>query len=149
MNKLLLPFSFLLLVFTACTNADPKKMASDLCDCFTSKKKISSQTTNIVLKASKSDDFQTTVQDELQAIEDAEEQQKISDEINRIATSFQNKKTQDCANDIDKKYRVMKSDSVEIQRQMIDEMDNVKGCEVYAAFVKAGLKNQERRANDE
>jgi len=149
MKKLLLPFGFLLFVFVSCTNADPKKMASELCDCFTSKKKISSKTKKIVVKASNSDNFQNAIQEGLQAIEDQEEQQKVSDEINRIASSFTNSKTQECANEIDKKYRVMKSDSLDIQRKMIDEMDNVDGCEVYAAFVQAGMKKKARKNNDD
>jgi len=148
MRKMLFPFSFLILGFVACTNADPKKMAADICNCFMSKKKISSQTKKIVLAAGKSDDFQTSIQEELQKIEDTEEQQKVSDEINSIVSSFQSRKTQECANEIDKKYRVMKSDSLEIQDKMIGEMDNVDGCEVYAAFVKAGMKKQGRRVND-
>ena len=149
MKKICWPLALIALLIASCTNADPKKMASAVCDCFQSKKKISSKTKKIILKASKSDDFRTELQTELQNIDDADEKQKVTDEITAISETFSDEKTQDCATAVDKKYRVMKSDSVAIQKKMVDEMGNIDDCEVYAAFVKVGLKQKNKKHTDD
>lgn len=149
MKKLFIPATFFLFILSSCSNADPKKMAEELCDCVKSKKKISTEAKNIVLKAAKSDDFQSSYMEGLLAIEDETEREEVQAELTTIMESFSSKKTQQCAESIDKKYKVYKSQEKEMQQKLIDEMENVKGCEVYAAVVRVGMKQQNTASSDE
>jgi hypothetical protein len=149
MMKLFIPATFLFFLLSACSNADPKKMAEELCNCVKSKKKISAEAKNIVMKAAKSKDFQSTYQEELLAIEDETEREEVQTELMTMMQVFQSKKTQQCAEAIDKKYKVYKSQEKEMQQKLVEEMENVKGCEVYAAVVKVGMKQQNKGGEDD
>jgi len=148
MKKTFVPLLLILVISFGCSNADPKKMAESLCDCVQSKKKISSEAKKIVLKASKTDDFQTSYQESLLAIEDETKRQEVQSEVSDMMEAFQSKKTRECAEEIDKKYKVYKSDEKETQQKLVEEMENVDGCEIYAAVVKAGLKKQGKLKDD-
>lgn len=149
MKRFFIPATLFIFLLSACSNADPKKMAEELCDCVKSKKKISTEAKNIVLKAAKSKDFQSTYQEELLAIEDETEREEVQTELMNVLQSFQSKKTQQCAEAIDKKYKVYKSQEKEMQQKLVNEMENVKGCEVYAAVVKVGMKQQNGAQEDD
>jgi len=149
MKKLFIPATFFVLLLSSCSNADPKKMAEELCDCVKSKKKISAEAKKIVMKAAKSDDFQSAYMEGLLAIEDETEREEVQAELTTVMESFSSKKTQQCAEAIDKKYKVYKSQEKEMQQKLVDEMENVKGCEVYAAVVRVGMKQQNTANNDE
>ena len=140
MKKILSFFVLLSFFLSACTNADPKKMANDLCDCVKSQKKLSAKSKKIVMKAAKGGDFSTTIQEEIEKINDEEKKQEVNDEIDEFLTEIRSSEIKDCANKIDKKYKVAKSDEKDMQKKLIEEMQEVTDCEAYAAIVSAGLK---------
>ena len=143
MKKSFTPALLLAVILTACTNADPKQMANELCDCVQSKKQVSSKAKKIIIKAANSSNFEETLEEELVAIEDESEMQEVSEDIQTIALAFQGEKVKDCAAEVDKKHRVSKRDEKEMQQKLVEEMDKLDDCAVYAAFIKVGLKEQE------
>jgi hypothetical protein len=137
------------LILSSCTNADPKKMANELCDCVKSKKQVGTTAKKIILKAAGSNDFQATLQEEMAAIDDETKREEIQEDITSVAMAFQGKNVKKCAESVDRKYRVSKSDEAELQKTLVDEMQNVDDCEVYAAFIRAGLKKQSKKAGSD
>lgn len=144
MKKLLVPTLLLAVILTACTNADPKVMANELCDCVQSKKQVSTKAKKIIIKASRSSDFETTLQEELMAIADEAELDEVSNDIQTVALAFDSKKAKDCAAEVDKRHRVSKRDEKQMQQRLVEEMENLDDCAVYAAFVRIGLREQEK-----
>lgn len=146
MKKICFPALWLLVLFSACTNADPKKMAAELCDCMTAKKQVGTTAKKIILKAAQSNDFQTSLQEEIANLADDAQREEVEEDINTIALSFQEQKTKSCAEAVDKKYRVSKRDEAGMQQQLVEEMGKLDDCQVYAAFIKEGLKQQNNDA---
>lgn len=149
MKKYFLPLWMFVLTLSSCTNADPKKMANELCDCIKSKKQVSSTAKKIIVKAAGSNDFQATIQEEMAAIEDDTQREEVQEDIASVALAFQGENVKKCAESVDRKYRVSKSDEAELQKKLVDEMQMVDDCEVYAAFIRVGLKKQNKKADSD
>lgn len=146
MKKILISLSLFVFVLSSCGNADPKMMAADVCDCMEpALKKLSSKSKKIVLKAFKDGDVQTVIQQEVMTIDDAEQQTKVNEEINAAGKLIQGNKMQSCLEDVDKKYKVYKSEEKKKQNEVVDEMEGE--CEVGAAIFKYGLKHKDDKAN--
>ncbi|HEV7334230.1 MAG TPA: hypothetical protein VGN63_24570 [Flavisolibacter sp.] len=144
MKKAFTPTLLLMLVITACTNANPKEMAAELCDCIQLKKQVSTKAKEIILKAAESNAFEETLQEELAAIEDEAEMEEVGDDIQNIALAFQGENVKECAARVDKKHRISKRDEKEMQTRLVEEMNKLDDCTVYAAFIKVGLQQQEK-----
>jgi hypothetical protein len=109
------------------------KIAEDVCECMSSlDENLSEKTKKIILKASKSDNPQTTAIDELNAIEDEEEKQKVTEEFQ----SFENPELQKCMDKVDKKYKEMKKPDEKMQNKLLKKMD--KECPLGAALLRIG-----------
>ncbi|MDQ3277973.1 MAG: hypothetical protein M3Q06_06590, partial [Bacteroidota bacterium] len=65
MKEILTPTLLLAVILTACTPADPKAMAIELCDCVQAKKQVSTKAKRIIIKAARSSDFESALADEL------------------------------------------------------------------------------------
>ena len=143
MKKQIVPTLLLTVVLTACTNADPKVMARELCDCVQSKEQVSTKAKKIILKAARASDFETAIEEELAAIEDEVILEEVRNDIQTVALAFDNKKVKDCAAEVDKKHRVSKRDEKQVQQKLVEEMENLDDCAVFAAVVRIGLREQE------
>ena len=142
MKKLVLVSGILGLLFSSCANADPKKMAADICTCMEPiSKKLSPQSKRIVLKAFSSKDFQNVLGQELVLIENEAEKQKVSDEITAAGTLMQGKKLENCLSDIDKKYTVLKTQEKQKQKEIVQELE--KQCSIGASMFKYALQHQD------
>jgi len=143
MKKIYLPVALLLLVLASCTNADPKKMAGDVCNCMDpAMSKLSSKSKKIIKKALKSDDTENTIQEEVTAIEDEDERTQVTEEIGAWGKALQSQKLQTCLADIDKKYKVKKSDEKKLQKQIATEMEGQ--CELGAYVFKYAIKQNDQ-----
>lgn len=149
MKKYFLPLWMFVGILSSCNNADPKKMANELCNCVKSKKQISAKAKKIILKAAGSDDFQATLEEEIAAIEDDTQRADVQEDITSVALAFQGQNVKKCAESVDKKYRVSKSNEAAMQKKLVDEMQNVDDCDVYAAFIRVGLKMQHKKAGND
>lgn len=149
MKKCFLPLWMFMGILSSCTNANPKKMANELCDCIKSKKQVGTKAKKIILKAAESSDFQATLQEEMAAIEDDTQREEVEEDITSVALAFQGQNVKKCAELVDKKYRVRKSNEAAMQKKLVDEMQMVDDCEVYAAFISAGLKKQSEKAGSD
>ncbi|MDQ3279323.1 MAG: hypothetical protein M3Q06_13420, partial [Bacteroidota bacterium] len=92
----------------------------------------------------RSSDFESALADELSSIDDETELQEVSNDIQTVAIAFDNKSVKDCAADVDKKHRVNKRDEKQMQEKLVTEMENLDDCAVYAAFVRVGLREEEK-----
>ncbi len=119
-----------------------------MCDCMDPAiRKLSPKARKLISKAFKEKDAQTVLQQELLAIEDEGERSKLAEEFTKAGSLMQGSKMRTCLEDVDKKYRVRKSQEKEMQEKLIEELENQ--CSVGADIFKYSLKYQDGAAGDD
>lgn len=142
-----LPLLAFVVVFSSCNNADPRLMASDVCQCLEpALKKLNPRARGIVSKSFRTGNVQEVIQAELQTIENDEERTKVAGEIQASGQLLQSRKVRACLKAIDAKYRVQKRDESAKQKEMIAEMEKV--CETGALIVKYGIEHKDTASTE-
>jgi hypothetical protein len=115
-------------------------VANDVCDCISDlENSLSSKSKKIFIKASKTDDPQTTMKEELLNISDVEEQQKIGKEFE----SFESTDMVNCMNKVQKKYPEIKKPNKKEQKKLLAAIED--NCSEFAA----ALMNMGAKANSD
>jgi hypothetical protein len=114
---------------------DMDKVVADVCECIDEMEgALSSRSKKIFLKAAKSGDPQTSIQEQMEEY-DQEEQLKIAEEFKQ----FENSDAQDCFKKLEKKYPEMKDAGKKKERELFEKVEE--DCsEFAAALLKMGQK---------
>jgi hypothetical protein len=131
------------------SGSDLKKAAAGYCDCFNeSYGNIDPKLKRIIIKAGKSDDPRTTLQNEMMKIDDEEEKQKMAQQMQQFSDESA---INACTKKISKKYDLNEEDP-KVQKKILAELEDNGDCELVAALMQIGLKEgdgNKRKTNDE
>jgi O6-methylguanine-DNA--protein-cysteine methyltransferase len=121
------------------SDADYKKAAVAYCECFNDgMENVNATLKKIIIKASKTDDPQQTMKEEMMGIEDAEEKQAVVTDAQKLNDMGD---VEACTKKIDKKYGVKENDK-KAQKKILQALEEESDCKVVAALMRIALSTK-------
>ncbi len=131
------------------TSNDMTKAAGGVCNCMSDAMDgLSSKSKAIIIKAGASSDPTQTMKAELEKIDDADEKQKIGMEFQKFGKLAQDPDMMDCVRKVEKKYNVDDKD-IKAQKQIIRVLQDKENCDVVAALMNIGVKQDAKNRGTE
>ena len=105
-------------------SGEMNKIVTDVCDCISKMEdELSAKSKKIFVDASKTSDPQSSIQQQLMAME-PEERMEIAEDFR----SFENSPAQNCFKDLEKKYPEMQEDNEEKKRELIKKVQDAEAA---------------------
>jgi len=100
-----------------------------------------------LIKAGNSSEPTQTLTNELMKITDEEEKQTLGREFQKIGQIESDQDMQNCVEKLNKKYNLKEGDK-KMQNKIVKQLEEKEDCEVVAALMKIGIKEENKKAND-
>lgn len=123
---------------------DVSKAAVAYCDCINENVELSSKSRKMIIKASKSDNPEQALQEEVMKITDEEDQVKIGQEFQQLESGSG---INECSEKIQKKYKFKEGDT-KVQRKLMKELEENDDCDLVAALMRIGMAAENQSSDD-
>jgi hypothetical protein len=139
MQKLFLSLLAGLFLVSCTGDSTASRMASDACNCFQPESDdLGDQSRKILIRAFRSNDWETTMAAELGKIRKEEEKAVV---IRELESALNRQSFQKCMNRVDIKYSNRRFDQ-KMASQLAEEMGDIDNCELGAAFMDYASKHE-------